>query len=62
MEAEEIKKLLAACAQSNLARTISRQSRSYPRPITLRDTALITVLLDTGMRISELARLKVSDR
>lgn len=55
----ELRRLLA-CAE-RLPVTRSGQHYSIHRHTAARDVAIILVLLDTGMRVSELCRLKVGD-
>ncbi len=58
----EIKRLLSACNNTKRATTSSnRKNFSMKRPTSLRDKAIILVLLDTGLRVSELTRLTLSD-
>lgn len=49
---QEIQALLAACERDHLGRT---------RPTGRRDKAIVMLLLDTGLRVGELARLKIED-
>jgi integrase/recombinase XerD len=58
---EEIHALLKACAYSVLAATENRRRFSMRRPTARRDQAIVLVLLDTGIRVSELCRLNVRD-
>lgn len=57
----DIKRLLSACNYSKRATSRNRQSFTMKRPTALRDKAIILTLLDTGLRVSELARLTISD-
>jgi len=58
----DIKKLLAACNNTKRATTTSKRNKfSMKRPTALRDKATILTLLDTGVRVSELARLTIGD-
>ncbi len=58
---DEIRRLLSVCERSGLANTDRRAQFTMPRPTAARDTALISTLLDTGIRVSECARLRVQD-
>lgn len=58
---EEISKLLDACSRTAPANTQHRRSFTMPRSTAKRDRALILLLLDTGIRISEAARLTLGD-
>jgi integrase/recombinase XerD len=57
----EIEKLLTACERTGKSKTSRREEFSMHRPTAARDAALILVLLDTGLRVSECARLRISD-
>jgi len=57
----EIRKLLNACSRTSLAVTKNRKKFTMPRPTSQRDQAIILMLLDTGLRVSELARLSIQD-
>ena len=54
---QEIRKLLKACEMSNE----SVDGWKFKRPTAVRDKLLILVLLDTGVRVSELCRIKIGD-
>jgi len=59
---DEIKKLLTACEHckhSNLSN--GRKPFTMKRKTSYRDKAIILILLDTGLRVSEFARLLVKD-
>jgi len=58
---EEIKLLLRACEKLKTTTTDKRQSYTMTRPTASRDRAILLTLLDTGLRVGELCRLKVSD-
>lgn len=58
---QEIKALLKACQYTKQAESDRRKSWQQRRHTAARDTAIVLVLLDTGMRIGELARLTVGD-
>lgn len=57
----EIKLLLKACKETEEAETVNRDSYKAKRPTALRDQCLILVLLDTGIRVSELCRIQYKD-
>ena len=57
----DIKRLLSACNYSKRATSKNRQTYRMKRPTAKRDKAIILTLLDTGLRVSELARLPISD-
>ena len=57
----EIERLLKACDQSAEAHTQDRRTYVMRRPTATRDRAIILILLDTGLRASELCALKVGD-
>lgn len=58
---EEVKRMLAACASSKTVRRGSARAYHLPRPTAQRDQAIIRLLLDTGIRVGELCRLRVVD-
>lgn len=58
---EEIEALLKACDHRNEAKTDRRRKFTMRRPTALRDRAIILVLLDCGLRASELCSLRVGD-
>lgn len=58
--ADEIKTLLKACDKTTPSAG-KRKSFTMNRPQALRDKAIILTLLDTGVRASELCRLRVQD-
>jgi integrase/recombinase XerD len=58
---EELRALLKATQVTKLAKTDRRQGFTMRRSTALRDTAILLVLLDTGLRAGELSRLKVED-
>jgi integrase/recombinase XerD len=58
----EIKLMLRACEYSaEVKRANNQVAYRLHRPTATRDKAIIMVLLDTGLRIGELSRLKVED-
>ena len=58
---DQIKKLLSVCTYTKVADTNNRKSFMMPRPTALRDQTIIFLLLDTGLRASDCARLTVKD-
>lgn len=58
---DEVKVLLKACERTRESVTKGRRAFSMRRSTANRDTAIVLVLLDTGLRVSECARLKVKD-
>jgi integrase/recombinase XerD len=58
---EEIKSLLKACERTRESVTNGRRAFSMRRSTASRDVAIIMLLLDTGLRVSECARLKLRD-
>jgi integrase/recombinase XerD len=57
---EEIKKLIASSAQTEVVKSNGRRYK-IKRPNADRDLAIIMMLLDTGLRVGEAARLTVGD-
>lgn len=57
---EEVKALVKACEYS-IVPAGKRRSYIYKHPNSLRDKAIILTLIDTGVRVGELTRLKVND-
>ena len=57
----EIRRLLKACDKTAEAETDKRESWRYARPTADRDKLLILMLLDTGLRVSELCRIQMKD-
>ena len=59
---EEIQRLLKACQDTEESHpNTERKSWTYKRPTAQRDRLLIMMLLDTGLRVSELCRLQYKD-
>ena len=61
LSTQDIKVILSACDETCTATTSWRQPFKYQRPSALRDRTIILVLLDTGLRASELCTLNVAD-
>jgi len=57
---DEVKALLKGCEYANVPAG-KRKAYKFRRPSALRDKAIILTLLDTGIRVGELTRLRVSD-
>lgn len=58
---DEISALLRACESTRLADTESRRAFVMRRPTAARDKAIVLTLIDTGVRVSELCRLSISE-
>jgi len=58
---KEIYAIISACDRTGPAKTEKRIPFTMTRPTAKRDKAIILFLLDTGIRVSELSRLKVGD-
>jgi integrase/recombinase XerD len=58
---EEIRSLLKACERTTPAKPSNRNTFTMRRRTASRDTAILLVLLDSGLRVSECARLKVKN-
>lgn len=58
---DDIKLLLRAAALTNTARARGRKSYHMRRPTAARDISIVMLLLDSGLRVSEAARLKIAD-
>ena len=58
---EQVEALLAACDFTQRAETEFRRRFRMRRPTAKRDRAIILMLLDTGLRASELCKLRVGD-
>ena len=58
---DEIMKLLRACKMTRPAKTEKRESWTYLRKTAFRDQLIILILLDTGVRVSELCRIQYKD-
>ena len=58
---DEIRRLISACNYSKTSNTEGRNSFRMKRPTANRDKTIILILLDTGLRVSELARLQLKD-
>jgi len=58
---DDIKALMRAAALTNTCRTRGRKSYKMRRPTAARDLSLLMLMLDTGLRVSEVARIKIAD-
>jgi integrase/recombinase XerD len=58
---EEIKALLKSCDSTNFSNGVRKKQFAMRRPTSTRDKAVILFLLDSGLRVSEFARLQVKD-
>lgn len=58
---EEIRKLIKACEYSATVKPGNRNQYVFARSTATRDKALILTLLDTGVRVGELCRLRMQD-
>lgn len=58
---EDIEALIKACEYCEEAQTKGRRKFTMRRPTAKRDKVLIMVLLDTGLRASELCSLRICD-
>lgn len=58
---EEVNRLIKHAQRTRPANTDKRSSFTMPRSTAKRDTAIIMLLADTGMRVSECARLRLVD-
>jgi len=57
----EVKKMLKACDETKEVEPEGKKSYKMKRPTAIRDKAIILMLLDTGMRVSEMCRLTMAD-
>jgi integrase/recombinase XerD len=58
---EDLQQLLNATEKTVIANTERRVSFRMDRPTAARDRAIVLILLDTGLRVSELARLNIEN-
>lgn len=58
---DEVSRILDVCDFTKAAKTNGRKPFQMNRPTSKRDRALVLFLLDTGLRVSEVARLTVSN-
>jgi integrase/recombinase XerD len=58
---EEVRKIIHACKFTKIAHTQDRQEFVMHRATSIRDLAIVYLLLDTGIRIGELCRLTMKD-
>jgi integrase/recombinase XerD len=57
----EIRRILDACDATKAAITARRKTFKMRRPTGVRDRAIVLLLLETGIRLGELSRLKIAD-
>jgi integrase/recombinase XerD len=58
---EEVKALIDACMYTKEYNSLKRRTFRSRRPTGKRDRAMLVTLVDTGLRVSEMCRLKVGD-
>lgn len=58
---EEVGRMLRACDTSGVVEKRGKKSYAMKRPTATRDRAILRLLLDTGIRVGELCRLRVMD-
>jgi integrase/recombinase XerD len=58
---EDVEKILKACVYSRESQTEERKKFVMRRPSTYRDQAIVLVLLDSGLRATELCSLTIND-
>jgi integrase/recombinase XerD len=58
---DEVRKILAACEMTILSKTRGRKPFKMRRPTVVRDKAIVLLLLETGIRLGELHRLKIEN-
>lgn len=58
---DEVERMVRACERSAKAKTTRRNTYTMKRATAARDTALIMLMLDTGLRASEVCRLRVEN-
>ncbi|PKO05655.1 MAG: hypothetical protein CVU41_11350 [Chloroflexi bacterium HGW-Chloroflexi-3] len=58
---EEVERLLEAAKYTKIANTTNRKAFKMKRPTFKRDVAIISVLVDTGCRVSKCARITLDD-
>lgn len=58
---DEVKRILKACGKMKPAAPTNRSGYQAKRSTAKRDQIIIMILLDTGIRVSELCRLKYTD-
>ena len=58
---DEFRRVFAACERTKQANTNRRAQYTSRRKTAVRDQAILLILLDTGLRVSELSRLNIGD-
>jgi integrase/recombinase XerD len=58
---DEMKRILQACEYTRKSKTHGRRSFRMKRPTAHRDKAIVLLLIDTGLRLSEICRLRIKD-
>lgn len=58
---DDVRAMLKACVYAKEAATSARKSFAFRRPTAKRDSAILLVLLDTGVRASELCAMTIGD-
>jgi integrase/recombinase XerD len=58
---DDIRKILTACDYTKEFKRENTKTYKLKRKTAIRDRALIMILLDTGIRVGELTRLKIED-
>ncbi len=58
---DEVKRMLKACKYNKPTNPSNRKSFTTRRPSVKRDTAMVLLMLDTGLRAGEISRLDIGD-